>query len=326
MAAFKDRTKFIVYGAGAIGGTIGARLLQQGYDVTLIARGEHARVLRSAGMTYVSAQGKTHIEAPVIEHPDQFQDWHSRCVVLLCMKSQHTAAALEDLSKSAPSDIALVCAQNGVANEHLALRYFRRVYGMVVNLPALHLTPGEIVHFAEGHGGILDIGCYPRGVDETAVEIANALCEGGFSALADADIMRFKYAKLLLNLSNALQAGLSEDTDVRDLGALARREALACYAAASIECADKETLKNRQQGVYKMVQLPGYARLAGSSWQSVARGTGNIETEYLNGEICLLGRLHDVPTPVNDACLKLARALLRGAPAQSFSREAFEAL
>jgi 2-dehydropantoate 2-reductase len=55
--------------------------------------------------------------------------------------------------------------------------------------------------------------------------------------------------------------------------------------------------------------VAGRARGGGSSWQSLARGTGSIEADHLNGEIVLLGRLHGVPTPVNE----LARRLVNGA-------------
>jgi 2-dehydropantoate 2-reductase len=44
-----------------------------------------------------------------------------------------------------------------------------------------------------------------------------------------------------------------------------------------------------------------------SSWQSLVRGAGSIETDYLNGEIALLGRLHGVPTPLNAALQVLIR-------------------
>jgi 2-dehydropantoate 2-reductase len=44
----------------------------------------------------------------------------------------------------------------------------------------------------------------------------------------------------------------------------------------------------------------------GSSWQSLARGTGSIEAEFLNGEIVLLGALHGVATPVNALLQRLA--------------------
>ena len=65
------------------------------------------------------------------------------------MKSQHTESALTDLIESASAKTPVVCCQNGVANERMALRRFANVYGMVVLLTAAHLDPGEVVTFAE---------------------------------------------------------------------------------------------------------------------------------------------------------------------------------
>ena len=53
------------------------------------------------------------------------------------------------------------------------------------------------------------------------------------------------------------------------------------------------------------------ARPGGSTTQSLARGTGSIETDWLNGEIVLLGRLHGVPTPANGYFLGLGARLVR---------------
>src|SRR5207248_6339133 len=56
-------------------------------------------------------------------------------------------------------------------------------------------------------------------------------------------------------------------------------------------------------------------RAGSSSWQSLARGTGAIETDYLNGEIVLLGRLHGIPTPLNAAlCTVAGRYARQGRP------------
>ena len=61
--------------------------------------------------------------------------------------------------------------------------------------------------------------------------------------------------------------------------------------------------------------IPGAVRGGGSTWQSLTRGNP-VETDYLNGEIVLLGRLHGVPTPVNERLQRLvAEAVLhRSAP------------
>ena len=301
---------YVIYGAGGIGGVIGGRLHQAGLRATLIARGEHGRALARHGLRLVSPTGVDQIDVPAVEHPAQIS-FAEDTVVLLCMKSQHTQSALEDLARGAGLQTAVVCVQNGVANERLALRFFPNVYGSVVNLPAMFLEPGEVVTFAQGFGGILDTGCYPGGLDARAEQINADLSLAGFSAHPAEAVMRQKYAKLLLNLFNVLQAGLSDPEAAGALARALRKEALACYAAASVDCASRDEIRARQEGVYRAVEVPGYERPGGSSWQSVKRGTGDIETDYLNGEICLLGRLHGVATPLNDACVALGRELVR---------------
>ncbi len=96
----------------------------------------------------------------------------------------------------------------------------------------------ERVNTAEDPAGILDVGCYPSGVDEVAMAVAWAITDAGFSALPDPVIMRQKYAKLLANLGNALQAAC--DGSSREIMRRMREEALACYQAAGIDCASVE--------------------------------------------------------------------------------------
>jgi 2-dehydropantoate 2-reductase len=68
--------------------------------------------------------------------------------------------------------------------------------------------------------------------------------------------------------------------------------------------------------------VPGFEeRLGGSTWQSLARG-GSLETDYLNGEIALLGALHGVPTPVNRMLQEVAgQAARTGAQPGSYTAE-----
>lgn len=301
---------YIIYGAGGIGGTIGGRLHQAGLQTTLIARGEHGRELQSKGLRLIGPDGAATLDIPTVTHPREVS-FDDEAVVLLCMKSQHTQAALDDLAIVAPAHVAVACVQNGVANERLALRYFENVYATVVNLPALYLTPGEVVTYAKGAGGVLDTGHYPRGIDDLSIQLTADLTAAGFSARPDPEVMRFKYAKLLMNLFNVLQAGLTDPQNMGPLRRQIRNEALACFSAAGIECADADEVRERQRDIYEVVDVAGHLRTAGSTWQSIERGTGDIETDYLNGEICLLGRLHGIPTPANDACVSLARTLLQ---------------
>ena len=71
-------------------------------------------------------------------------------------------SALRVGSCTAAEELPLVCAQNGVENERIGLRRFRRVYGICVMLPATHLEPGVVEAQGSPHPGMLNIGWYPH--------------------------------------------------------------------------------------------------------------------------------------------------------------------
>ncbi|HYM15614.1 MAG TPA: 2-dehydropantoate 2-reductase N-terminal domain-containing protein [Dehalococcoidia bacterium] len=318
--------RYVIYGAGAIGGAIGARLFQHGHHVVLIARGPHLDAMRDHGLRFETPAETLDLRVPVAAHPRELT-FGEGDVVLLTMKSQHTQAALDDLRAAAGPDVPVVCAQNGVDNERMALRRFAHVYAMLVILPATYLQPGTVQAHAAPVGGILDAGCYPSGVDHLIARVTADLDAAGFSARPVADVMRWKYAKLLSNLGNAVQAVCGLDGDAARVHARLRDEAIACYAAAGIPWASDAEMAERRRAMSRPAAIAGETRAGGSSWQSVARGAGSIETDYLNGEIALFGRLHGVPTPAN-AALQLAatRILREAAPPGSMTVREVEAL
>jgi 2-dehydropantoate 2-reductase len=302
--------RFVVYGAGAIGGVVGARLAEHGHDVVLVARGAHHDAIRDRGLQLRRPDHEPlTLPIPVVRHPDHI-DFRADDVVLLAMKSQDTIEALHALAAVASPDVAVVAVQNGVANERAALRRFADVYGVCVVCPALHLEPGVVEAHAAPLTGILDVGRYPHGVDERAEAISAAFRSSTFESVARPDIMRWKYAKLLNNLGNAIDALCGPDPAGRPLQQQARQEGAACLAAAGIEAVTPEDDAARRGDHFQWGGSAARSRPGASSWQSLARGTGSIEADYLNGEIVLLGRLHGVPTPVN---LLLQRAAGRAA-------------
>ena len=97
-----------------------------------------------------------------------------------------------------------------------------------------------------------------------------------------------------------------------------RSEGEACLRAAGIDFASRDEDKERRADRMHVQPVNGEYRGGGSSWQSLARGTGSIETDYLNGEIVLLGRIHGVPTPANALMQRVANEQARlAAPPQS---------
>lgn len=309
-------TRFVIHGAGAIGGTIGGRLFEHGHDVVLVARGRHGEICRDEGLLLRTADGEARLPVPTVLHPSELGPLDpSRDVVVLAMKTQDTPAALEDLSAVAPASTPIVCAQNGVENERLALRRFSTVIGMCVMLPATHLEPGVVEVSSSPIAGILDVGRYPQGVDATTESVAGALDGSGFSSEAVPDVMRRKYAKLLMNLGNALDAACGAGARRSPLMAMARDEAKACFAAAGIDYASEEEDRARRGDLMTIKPIAGKPRGGGSTWQSLARGTGRTEVDALNGEVVLLGRLHGIATPVNELFQETATRLARSGAA-----------
>jgi 2-dehydropantoate 2-reductase len=318
--------RFVVLGAGAVGGVVGGRLHQHGHDVVLIARGDHLWEIQRAGLRIESPAGAVALEIPAVEAPDDV-DWTDEDVVLLATKTQDTGAALAALAASAPEKIPVACAQNGVENERAAQRCFPNVYGVHVMLPAGHLEPGVVQASSSPVTGLLDIGRYPRGADEPARRISAAFEASSFDSHAREDVMRWKYRKLIMNLGNAVEALIEPGAGCDAIAARAEDEGEACLRAAGIEFASREEDRARRGTLMRLGAIPGRERAGGSSWQSLARGAGTIEADYLNGEIVLLGRLHGFPTPANAALQRLANrwAAARRPPgtmtAEDFERE-----
>lgn len=291
--------RYIIIGAGAVGGSIGGRLFQSGHEVVLVARGAHGAALRDHGLTLRTPDATLSLPVPVADGPDAL-DLRDDDVLVLATKTQDTAAALDTWAPVAQG-LPLVCAQNGVANERLALRRFPDVYGMCVWLPSAHVEPGVVVAPCAPLTGMLHLGRYPHGTDATASRIAAGLETSVFlRAPVTEDVMRWKYAKLLTNLGNAVEALIGRDDSLRALHRQARAEGAAVLDAAGIAYASEAEQAAMRGDLVTVRSVEGAARGGGSTWQSLSRATGSAEADWLNGEIVLLGRLHGVPTPVND--------------------------
>ncbi|MGF1431014.1 ketopantoate reductase family protein [Kitasatospora sp. LaBMicrA B282] len=307
--------RYVVIGAGAIGGVVGARLHRAGHRVVLVARGDQRAALRQHGLTVHGPAASETVRIPVVAGPEELE-LRDGDVLLLAVKTQDSAAALAAWAGRpvaaggrAADRLPLVCLQNGVENERLALRHFRQVYGAMVVLPAEFLTPGQVRTWCGPRTGALVLGRYPGGADRTARDIAADLNGSDFRVLVDEDVLRWKYGKLVGNLANAVDAlcGRRPGAEAADLAARAKAEAVAVLDRSGIGYAAAAELAELRRGV---VEEPPAAAGPGSTWQSLKRG-GSAEVDYLNGEIVLLGRACGVPTPVNEALQALVNRWAR---------------
>lgn len=103
--------KICIYGAGAIGGYLGAMLARSGTDVTLIGRGAHLQAIRDHGLTLLSGEQRTVVPLRCTDQPAQagIQDY-----VFLTLKAHSVAPALAQIRLLLGPDTAIVTAQNGI--------------------------------------------------------------------------------------------------------------------------------------------------------------------------------------------------------------------
>lgn len=300
--------RVIVYGIGAIGGVIAAGLALSGHAVEGIARGKQLEAIRANGLTLRTPETTEVAHFPIHADPTEI-DFTEDDVILLTMKSQDTGPALERLKLAGVVAQPVVCCQNGVANERMALRHFETVLGVRLGMPADYNVPGEVVAFGTPKRGTLDIGRYPSGIHPAAEQLAQMLEQAHFEVRIRAEVMPYKYRKLLGNLRNAIDALIDDEEVQQKWFELAQAEGKAALSAAGIACDPEEdgAASAARAGV-----VPGMVRLGSSSLQSILRASGSIETDYLNGEIVLLGRLYGVLTPVNAALCRLSQGLVTG--------------
>ncbi|WGW12583.1 2-dehydropantoate 2-reductase N-terminal domain-containing protein [Saxibacter everestensis] len=335
-------TRYIFIGAGAIGGTIGGRLHQyqhvHGSQVVLVARGKHGKALAGSGLTLRSPQDTTRVSPTVVSGPEELQ-LAIGDVLVLTTKTQQAEAALRQwvdrpvysndgngkVVGTAGERLPIFTALNGVASERMALRYFRRVFAVCVWLPAVHLSAGEVlVRIAPGSGTFF-IGRYPAqatdggrpgaspaaDVDDRKVldRLAHDWTASSFTVHLRPDVMNFKYSKLMSNLANGLQALLGTDgASYTHLVEQVQDEARLVYQASGVRTAPSEEEAALRNGAFDVQPVPGEPTgMGGSSWQSLARNTGSVETDFLNGEIVYLARLYGVPAPMNEVVQGMTR-------------------
>lgn len=293
----------MVYGAGAVGGVVGARLHLAGVPTTLVARGDHLRAIREHGLHLDTGDGVETAHAPATDTAADV-DWTDDTVVLLAVKSHQTPVALDDLAAHAPPGTAVVCLQNGVANEAAVLRRFAATYAICVMLPSLHLEPGTVVQKCTPVPGILDVGRFPGGTDAVTEAVAGDLRAAGFHSEPRPDVMAWKHRKLLVNAAGDVSALFPPGPEAEELARLVTAEGEAVLAAAGIAVVSAAEDAERRGDILR--PRPDIAAFRGNSLaQSRLRGLPT-EVDYRVGEVVLLGRLHGVPTPASDEVLRTA--------------------
>ena len=313
--------RYVIIGAGAVGGAIGGRLVLAGRDVVLVARGAHLDALRTGGLRLRTPDEDVTLPVVAAAGPDELA-LMADDVLVLATKTQQAEAALATWADAPVSGggtagerLPIFLALNGVTAEVLAQRYFERVFGVCVWMPTVHLLPGEVIIRSTPKSGMLHLGRVPASADPADVgllhHVAADLEAANFDAPLPPDVLPWKYRKLISNIGNILQALVARNGDWRPLATRAEAEARAVLDAAGIACTTDGDEREARAAGFTMKPVPGVVDPGGSTWQSLARGTGNVETDYLNGEIVAIAHRIGWTAPVNATLARLGRQAAR---------------
>ena len=152
--------RIIVYGVGAIGGTVAAACALSEQEVWGIARGAQLPEIQANGLLFRTPEKTARARFPCVADPTEIS-FRPDDAILLTMKTQDTIAALERLRAAGAREQPIFCVQNGVASERFALRRFPNVHGVTVMMGKLR-DAGEVCAFSTPRHGIFDIGRFPK--------------------------------------------------------------------------------------------------------------------------------------------------------------------
>jgi 2-dehydropantoate 2-reductase len=316
-------TEICVYGAGSIGCYVGGRLAATGSRVTFVGRERLAREVREHGLHLTDWRGADLRVAPgTVSFTTDPSAAAGADLVLVAVKSAGTEAAGRELERFLKPGAIVVSFQNGLHNAEVLRQQLpnRFVLTGMVEFNVVNRGSGAFHHGSEGglecedHAGL--------------ASFLPAFAAAGLPLKRHRDMRGVQWAKLLLNLNNAVNAlagvPLKEELSqraFRQCVALAQREGLALLETARIEPAK---LKLPPKLVPSLLSVPDFVfhRLAGrmlaidplarsSMWEDLEAGR-ETEVDYLNGEVVRLAQSLGRRAPVNARLAELVHAAEKG--------------
>lgn len=208
-----DSNSILVWGGGAIGGVVAARLVQAGHDVVMVdIAEEHVQAVRTHGMEIVDAAGGSVFVPMAAFTPAELQGKFDR--IMLSVKGQHTAAACAALLPHLSDDGWVLALQNGLTEHTIAATVgASRTLGALVNFASDYVAPGRIQF---GGLGSLQVGeCDGRDSARSRQAAALLQCVDPTAAWTDR-LMGFKWSKVAIG-SLLFTTALTNETIVDQL-------------------------------------------------------------------------------------------------------------
>lgn len=314
--------KICIYGAGAIGGYLGAELSGTGVEVSLVARGPHLQAMQRNGLTLLRGEQRKTV---AVKCTDDTRTLGPQDFVIITLKAHSVAPILDHLKPLLGPDTAVVTAQNGILwwyfhalpgpwrDHHLESadpggRIWRaigpeRAIGCVVYPSCEVVEPGVIRHI---DGTRIMVGEPDGSKSERATRLGELLTAAGLKAPVRRKIRDDIWFKLLGNatfnpvsvLTRATLEQIGSDPGVREVVRQAMTEAVAIATKLGVSFA-----MDIEKRIDAAVDVGAHRT---SMLQDFEQGRP-LELDALVASVPEMGRLVGVPTPVLDQILALVR-------------------
>ncbi|SED70786.1 2-dehydropantoate 2-reductase [Rhizobiales bacterium GAS191] len=307
-------TKILVWGAGAIGGTVGAFLARAGHEVTFVdvLPGHVAAISDPAlGLTVGGPVAQFTVTAPAFLPQELTGRWE---LVLLCVKGQDTASAARALMPHLAADGAVVSMQNGLcagfAEEILGEG---RVIAASFNFAGDWIKPGQVLF---GARGALALGELDGRKTDRVARIVALLRDFEPAATASSDIQSWIWGKLGFGaMLTAHAVGRASIVDCfsrseliplwrilgDEIAAIAARQgahphAFDAYDPAAFTLAASEDAT--REGVKRLVEFSRHgAKTHSGIWRDLAVHRRRTEVSAQLGPVVEIGRAHGLDCP-----------------------------
>ena len=322
-------TRCLVWGAGAIGGTLGASLARAGHDVTLVDTvAEHVAAINRSGLTISGPIAAFTTSLPAFT-PDTLRGaWDT---IILATKAHHTETAARALLPHLTTAGCVVSAQNGLNELAIAdVVGEARNVGAFVNFGADYLEPGSILYGGRGTVMIGEAFGAER-VTPRVVAIRDAWRDFDDRAAATANIWGYLWAKeaygamlFATALTNdSIADGLARP-EYRGLYIALAREILAVALARGVH---PEAFDGFDPAAYLPDAPPGAAERSldqlvahnrksakthSGIWRDLAVRKRPTEVDAQLGIVTELGAAAGVPTLLTSAVVALIHEIERG--------------
>jgi 2-dehydropantoate 2-reductase len=322
----------LIWGAGAIGGTLGAHLARAGQDVTLVdVVDDHVAAINRSGLRITGPIAELIARVPAFT-PDALSGvWGT---IVLATKAHHTEAAAHALAPHLARDGCVVSAQNGL-NELAIARSVgpERTVGAFVNFGADYLEPG-VIHYG-GRGAVV-IGEIDNRVSPRAAAIRDAWRAFDDRAVVTPNVWGYLWGKeaygamlFATALTNEAIADALADPAHRHLYIALAREILAVASARGVT---PEAFDGFDPAAYlpdapagaatrSLDDLVAHNRRSAKThsgiWRDLAVRKRRTEVDAQLGIVVTLAREAGVATPLTERLIELVHDIENGVRAQS---------